>query len=146
MLKSPSHAFTARAISCRRRYAIDAGEVVSLLGRNGVRLSTRQAIRARSAQGSIKFKGITSRACRATGSPILGCYVRTSCDIFPGLTVRQKPDARHQGYQTRRQVAAPDILKMFSPTSPQGRHLSRRATGGEKQMLTNCTHGWATLN
>src|SRR3981189_309702 len=71
---------------------IDAGEVVSLLGRNGVgRSTTVKAIMGEvPPQGSILLQGGT-----LAGRPIyriahLGLgYVPEHRDIFPGLTVRQ---------------------------------------------------------
>ena len=71
---------------------IDAGEVVSLLGRNGVgRSTTVKAIMGEvPPQGSIRFNG-----CDIAGLPSyriarLGLgYVPEHRDIFPSLTVRQ---------------------------------------------------------
>ena len=95
---------------------IDAGEVVSLLGRNGVgRSTTVKAIMGEvRPQGSIKFKG-----CNIAGLPSyriahLGLgYVPENRDIFPGLTVRQNlilgiKDTRRPG-----KWRLEDMLRMF---------------------------------
>src|SRR5947199_283023 len=72
---------------------IDAGEVVSLLGRNGVgRSTTVKAIMGEvPPQGSIKFKGGDIAGLPSYRIAHLGLgYVPEHRDIFPGLTVEQK--------------------------------------------------------
>ncbi len=97
---------------------IDAGEVVSLLGRNGVgRSTTVKAIMGEvPPQGSIKFKG----------------------NIFPGLTVRQNlmlgiKDTRRLG-----KWRLEDMLKMFPNLAARADTPAGVLSGGEKQMLTVC--------
>ena len=72
---------------------IAAGEVVSLLGRNGVgRSTTVKAIMGEvPPQGTIRFKGqdIAGMPSHKIARRGLG-YVPEHRDIFPGLTVRQK--------------------------------------------------------
>ena len=71
---------------------IDAGEVVSLLGRNGVgRSTTVKAIMGEvPPQGSILFKGSNIAGLPSYRIAHLGLgYVPEHRDIFPGLTVRQ---------------------------------------------------------
>ena len=71
---------------------IDAGEVVSLLGRNGVgRSTTVKAIMGEvPPQGSIRFKGSDIAGLPSYRIAHLGLgYVPEHRDIFPGLTVRQ---------------------------------------------------------
>ena len=71
---------------------IDAGEVVSLLGRNGVgRSTTVKAIMGEvPPQGSIRFKGNDIAGLPNYQIARLGLgYVPEHRDIFPGLTVRQ---------------------------------------------------------
>src|SRR5215467_10943605 len=71
---------------------IAAGEVVSLLGRNGVgRSTTVKAIMGEVApQGSIKFNGSDIAGLPSYRIARLGLgYVPEHRDIFPGLTVRQ---------------------------------------------------------
>ena len=71
---------------------VDAGEIVSLLGRNGVgRSTTVKAIMGEvPPQGSIKFKGSDIAGLPSYQIAHLGLgYVPENRDIFPGLTVRQ---------------------------------------------------------
>ena len=87
---------------------IDAGEVVSLLGRNGVgRSTTVKAIMGEvPPQGSIKFKGYNIAGLPSYRIAHLGLgYVPENRDIFPGLTVRQNLIAWHQGYQASGEMA-----------------------------------------
>ena len=120
---------------------IAAGEVVSLLGRNGVgRSTTVKAIMGEvPPQGTIRFKGQDIVGLPSHKIARLGLgYVPEHRDIFPGLTVRQNlilgiKDPRRPG-KWRLQ----EMLDMFP-------NLARRAdtpagvlSGGEKQMLTTC--------
>lgn len=120
---------------------IAAGEVVSLLGRNGVgRSTTVKAIMGEvPPQGTIRFKGKDIAGLPSHKIARLGLgYVHEHRDIFPSLTVRQNlilgiKDPRRPG-KWRLQ----EMLDMFP-------NLARRAdtpagvlSGGEKQMLTTC--------
>ncbi|MCC8955727.1 ABC transporter ATP-binding protein [Bradyrhizobium sp. Pear77] len=120
---------------------IAAGEVVSLLGRNGVgRSTTVKAIMGEvPPQGTIRFKGKDIAGLPSHKIARLGLgYVPEHRDIFPSLTVRQNlilgiKDPRRPG-KWRLQ----EMLDMFP-------NLARRAdtpagvlSGGEKQMLTTC--------
>ena len=120
---------------------IDTGEVVSLLGRNGVgRSTTVKAIMGEVApQGSIKFNnrdiaGLPSYQIARLG---LG-YVPEHRDIFPGLTVRQNlllgvKDTRRPG-----KWRLEDMLKMFPNLAERADTSAGVLSGGEKQMLTIC--------
>ncbi|WP_342724467.1 ABC transporter ATP-binding protein [Bradyrhizobium sp. B097] len=120
---------------------IAAGEVVSLLGRNGVgRSTTVKAIMGEvPPQGTIRFKGQDIAGLPSHKIARLGLgYVPEHRDVFPSLTVRQNlilgiKDPRRPG-KWRLQ----EMLDMFP-------NLARRAdtpagvlSGGEKQMLTTC--------
>jgi len=120
---------------------IAAGEVVSLLGRNGVgRSTTVKAIMGEvPPQGTIRFKGQDIAGLPSHKIARLGLgYVPEHRDIFPSLTVRQNlilgiKDPRRPG-KWRLQ----EMLDMFP-------NLARRAdtpagvlSSGEKQMLTTC--------
>ncbi|WGS21801.1 ABC transporter ATP-binding protein [Bradyrhizobium sp. ISRA463] len=120
---------------------IAAGEVVSLLGRNGVgRSTTVKAIMGEvPPQGMIRFKGRDIAGLPSYKIARLGLgYVPEHRDIFPGLTVRQNlllgiKDPRRPG-----KWRLEEMLDMFP-------NLARRAdtpagvlSGGEKQMLTTC--------
>ncbi|MBR0796979.1 ABC transporter ATP-binding protein [Bradyrhizobium jicamae] len=120
---------------------IAAGEVVSLLGRNGVgRSTTVKAIMGEvPPQGTIRFKGQDIAGLPSYRIARLGLgYVPEHRDIFPSLTVRQNlilgiKDPRRPG-----KWRLENMLDMFP-------NLARRAdtpagvlSGGEKQMLTTC--------
>jgi branched-chain amino acid transport system ATP-binding protein len=120
---------------------VGAGEVVSLLGRNGVgRSTTVKAIIGEVAPvGSIRFKG-----CEIAGLPSyriarLGLgYVPENRDIFPSLTVRQNltlglKDAKRPG---RWRIA--DMLAMFPNLAARADTAAGVLSGGERQMLTIC--------
>jgi branched-chain amino acid transport system ATP-binding protein len=120
---------------------VGAGEVVSLIGRNGVgRSTTVKAIIGEVAPvGSIRFKdreiaGLPSYRIARLG---LG-YVPENRDIFPGLTVRQNltlglKDVRRPG---RWRIA--DVLAMFPNLGERADTAAGVLSGGEKQMLAIC--------
>ena len=120
---------------------IDKGEVVSLLGRNGVGRST--AVKAIMGevppQGSIKFKGSDIAGLPSYRIARLGLgYVPEHRDIFPSLTVRQNlmlgiKDTRRTG-----QWQLEDMLKMFPNLAARADTAAGVLSGGEKQMLTIC--------
>ena len=120
---------------------IDAGEVVSLLGRNGVgRSTTVKAIMGEvRPQGSIKFKG-----CNIAGLPSyrishLGLgYVPESRDIFPGLTVRQNLMLGIKDTRRPRKWRLEDMLQMFPNLAARVDTAAGVLSSGEKQMLTIC--------
>jgi branched-chain amino acid transport system ATP-binding protein len=73
-------------------FHIGEGEIVSLLGRNGVGRSTtiKAVMGLVPPQGSVVFKGRDIAGLKAHQIARLGIgYVPETRDIFPGLTVRQ---------------------------------------------------------
>jgi branched-chain amino acid transport system ATP-binding protein len=120
---------------------IGAGEVVSLLGRNGVgRSTTVKAIMGEvPPQGTIRFKGrdIAGLPNYQIARSGLG-YVPEHRDIFPGLTVRQNlllgvKDVRRPG---KWRIDA--MLEMFPNLAARADTPAGVLSGGEKQMLTVC--------
>nr|WP_299612823.1 ABC transporter ATP-binding protein [uncultured Tateyamaria sp.] len=122
---------------------IAEGEIVALLGRNGVgRSTTCKAVMGEvEPQGSVKFRDQEIAGKKAYEVANLGIgYVPENRDIFPGLTTRQnlilglKPGQKDgQGRWSMQ-----DMFDMFE-------NLERRAdveasvlSGGEQQMLTMC--------
>jgi branched-chain amino acid transport system ATP-binding protein len=120
---------------------IGAGEVVSLLGRNGVgRSTTVKAIMGEvPPQGTIRFKG--QDIAGLPNYEIARCglgYVPEHRDIFPGLTVRQNlllgvKDVRRPG---KWRIDA--MLEMFPNLAARADTPAGVLSGGEKQMLTVC--------
>ena len=120
---------------------VAAGEVVSLLGRNGVgRSTTVKAIMGEVApRGSVRFKGaeIAGLANHVIARRGLG-YVPEHRDIFPTLTVRQnlvlgQKHARREGRWTIART-----LDMFPNLARRADQPAGVLSGGEKQMLTVC--------
>jgi branched-chain amino acid transport system ATP-binding protein len=120
---------------------IAAGEVVSLLGRNGVgRSTTVKAIMGEvPPQGTIRFKGqdIAGLPNYRIARAGLG-YVPEHRDIFPGLTVRQNlllgvKDVRRPG-----KWRIEGMLEMFPNLAARADTPAGVLSGGEKQMLTVC--------
>jgi branched-chain amino acid transport system ATP-binding protein len=120
---------------------IGAGEIVSLLGRNGVgRSTTVKAIMGEvTPHGSIKFKGKDIAGLPSYRIAHLGLgYVPENRDIFPGLTVRQNlilgiKDPKHPG-----KWRLDDMLEMFPNLKARADTEAGVLSGGEKQMLTIC--------
>jgi branched-chain amino acid transport system ATP-binding protein len=120
---------------------VGAGEVVSLIGRNGVgRSTTVKAIIGEVAPvGSIRFKGREIAGLPSYRIARLGLgYVPENRDVFPGLTVRQNltlglKDVKRPG---RWRIA--DMLAMFPNLGERADTAAGVLSGGEKQMLTIC--------
>ena len=120
---------------------VGAGEVVSLLGRNGVGRSTtvKAIIGEVTPVGSIRFKGREIAGLPSYRIARLGLgYVPENRDIFPGLTVRQNlmlglKDAKRPG---RWRIA--DMFAMFPNLAVRADTAAGVLSGGEKQMLTIC--------
>ena len=120
---------------------IRAGEVVSLLGRNGVgRSTTVKAIMGEvPPQGCIKFKGRNIVGLPSYRIARLGLgYVPENRDIFPALTVRQNlmlgiKDPRRPG-----KWRLEDMLRMFPNLAARADTAAGVLSSGEQQMLTIC--------
>jgi branched-chain amino acid transport system ATP-binding protein len=120
---------------------IDASEVVSLLGRNGVgRSTTVKAIMGEvRPQGSIKFKGYNIAGLPSYRIAHLGLgYVPENRDIFPDLTARQNlilgiKDTRRPG-----KWQLEDMLQMFPNLAARADTAAGVLSSGEQQMLTIC--------
>ncbi|MBR9652888.1 ABC transporter ATP-binding protein [Thalassobius aquimarinus] len=117
------------------------GEVIALLGRNGVgRSTTAKAIMGEvPPKGEILFKGQPISGLESHQIARLGLgYVPESRDIFPTMTVRQNlilgiKDMRHPGKYT-----VDEMLDMFPNLRERADNLAGVLSGGEKQMLTMC--------
>ena len=122
-------------------FHVAQGEIVSLLGRNGVgRSTTVKTIMGEVApEGSIQFKGQEIAGKKSYEIAHLGLgYVPENRDIFPTLTVRQNLTL---GMKTNKPQGRWNIEEMFSMFP----NLAARAdvpggalSGGEQQMLCMC--------
>ncbi|MCO5100236.1 MAG: ABC transporter ATP-binding protein [Burkholderiaceae bacterium] len=119
---------------------VGAGEIVSLLGRNGVgRSTTAKAIMGLvDATGSIVFGDRQLLGRKAYEIAPLGIgYVPESRDIFPTLTVEQNLLLGQKGRRAGR-WRFDDMYRMF-PRLAERRHTQAGVlSGGEQQMLTLC--------
>ncbi|HMM51728.1 MAG TPA: ABC transporter ATP-binding protein [Burkholderiaceae bacterium] len=120
--------------------AVGAGEIVSLLGRNGVgRSTTARAIMGLvTATGRVDFKGRPILGLEAYRIAHLGLgYVPESRDVFPTLTVEQNLVLGMKGRRPGR-WSFDDMYRMF-PRLRERRHTQAGVlSGGEQQMLTLC--------
>jgi branched-chain amino acid transport system ATP-binding protein len=120
---------------------VDAGEVVSLLGRNGVgRSTTVKAIMGEvPPQGSIRFKGREIAGLPNYSIARLGLgYVPEHRDIFPSLTVRQNLTLGIKDTRRAGKWRLEDMLEMFPNLKARADTAAGVLSGGEKQMLTIC--------
>lgn len=122
---------------------IGEGEIVALLGRNGVGRSTtcKAIMGVVEPTGSVRFKGQEIAGKTAFEIACLGIgYVPENRDIFPGLTTRQnlilglKPGQKDgQGRWSMQ-----DMFDMFSNLDERADVEASVLSGGEQQMLTMC--------
>ncbi len=120
---------------------VDEGEIVSLLGRNGVGRSTtiKSILGQVDHTGSIRFKDQDIGRLRTYVIVRRGLgYVPESRDIFPSLTVRQNlllgmKSARQKGRWTTE-----DMFELFPRLRERADAPAGVMSGGEQQMLTLC--------
>jgi branched-chain amino acid transport system ATP-binding protein len=122
-------------------FRIGAGEIVSLLGRNGVgRSTTIKALMGDVApRGSIRFKGeeIAGLKPHQTARRGLG-YVPETRDIFPTLTVRQNLMLGEKAGKAGGRWTMEDMFRMFPVLKERAEAPGGVLSGGEQQMLTMC--------
>ena len=119
---------------------VEEGEIVSLLGRNGVGRSTmvKAAMGQVSAKGSIRFKGeqILGLSAFTIAHKGLG-YVPENRDIFPTLTVEQNLLLGVKKGKVSRWSLL-DMYRMFPRLQERQHTAAGVLSGGEQQMLTLC--------
>jgi branched-chain amino acid transport system ATP-binding protein len=122
-------------------FHIGEGEIVGLLGRNGVgRSTTIKAIMGDvPPRGSIRFRGeeIAGLKPHQTARRGLG-YVPETRDIFPGLTVRQNLQLGEKAGKTGGRWAMADMFRVFPRLEERAELRAGFLSGGEQQMLTIC--------
>ena len=124
-------------------FHISKGEIVALLGRNGVgRSTTCKAIMGEVPPvGSIKFKEEEIAGRKAFEIAKLGLgYVPENRDIFPGLTTKQNLQL---GIKPGQDVAnsrwnLEDMYDLFENLRNRADVEASFLSGGEQQMLTMC--------
>ena len=122
-------------------FHVGEGEIVSLLGRNGVgRSTTIKAIMGNvPPKGSIRFKGeeIAGRKPHQTARKGLG-FVPETRDIFPGWTVRQNLQLGEKSGKLAGRWTMRDMFRMFPQLEDRADTPGGVLSGGEQQMLTVC--------
>ncbi len=117
------------------------GEIVSLLGRNGVgRSTTIKAIMGQVAStGSIKFNGGELIGRKAFEIAHLGIgYVPENRDIFPTLTVKQNLILGEKNANAKPRWSMEDMYNLFPRLRERADTAAGVLSGGEQQMLTLC--------
>lgn len=124
-------------------FNVGEGEIVSLLGRNGVgRSTTCKAIMGEvPPSGSVKFKGTEMVGKKPYEVAMAGLgYVPENRDIFPGLTTRQnlllgmKPGQKEGDGRWSMEM----MFDLFPNLRTRADVEASVLSGGEKQMLTTC--------
>lgn len=119
---------------------VNQGEIVSLLGRNGVGRSTtiKAAMGQVDATGSILFKGEEIIGLKAFQIAHKGLgYVPENRDIFPSLTVEQNLILGEKAKKKSRWALA-DMYQLFPRLKERQTTPAGVLSGGEQQMLTLC--------
>ncbi|MEC5160791.1 MULTISPECIES: ABC transporter ATP-binding protein [unclassified Janthinobacterium] len=120
---------------------VGRGEIVSLLGRNGVGRSTlvKAAMGQVTASGAVRFKGEDILGLKAFQIAHRGLgYVPENRDIFPTLTVEQNLIlGRKKNVQSGR-WSLDDMYRMFPRLQERRQVAAGVLSGGEQQMLTLC--------
>lgn len=120
--------------------SVRAGEVVTLMGRNGMgKTTTVRSIMGlkRAAAGSIRVEGHELRGLPAFKVARHGlAVVPEGRQVFPNLTVREHLVIAESN---RRGIRAPwtmaRIFDLFPPLAERREHLGNQLSGGEQQML-----------
>jgi branched-chain amino acid transport system ATP-binding protein len=117
------------------------GEIVSLLGRNGVgRSTTIKAIMGDvEAHGSVRFRGdeLVGLPPYVIARKGLG-YVPENRDVFPTLTVRQNLLLGMKHPRQTGRWTIEDMFTLFPPLRERAESPGGVLSGGEQQMLTIC--------
>jgi len=120
-------------------FQVDSGEVVALLGRNGVgKTTTLRSIMGLTPprSGSIRFKGAEVSGKAPDAISRLGlAYMPDDLRIFPDLTCEENLEiarrlSRHSGYWNRERVE-----ELFPVLRARRKQKGLNLSGGEKKML-----------
>jgi branched-chain amino acid transport system ATP-binding protein len=120
--------------------AVQAGEVVSLLGRNGMgKTTTVRAIMGllRPSRGTITFRGVAQqgRPCHEVARAGIG-LVPEGRQVFPNLTVEENLIATAAKRPAHREPwTLGRVFTLFPQLAARRRHLGAHLSGGEQQMV-----------
>ncbi len=119
---------------------VDEGEIVSLLGRNGVGRSTtvKAVMGLVQGTGSVRFRGRQILGMPAHRIAHLGLgYVPEARDVFPTLSVEQNLLLGEKaGRLSRWRIS--DMYQMFPRLQERQHTAAGVLSGGEQQMLALC--------
>lgn len=119
---------------------VQQGEIVSLLGRNGVgRSTTVKAVMGQiEATGSIRFKGEEMLGLKTFEIAHKGlAYVAENREVFPTLTVAQNLLLGEKKGKASR-WNADDMYRLFPQLKERRQVMAGVLSGGEQQMLALC--------
>jgi len=122
-------------------FHINAGEIVSLLGRNGVgRSTTIKAIMGDVPPvGVVRFAGRDIAGMKPHQIARLGLgYVPENRDVFPSLTVRQNLLLGQKSARQAGRWSMQDMFRIFPRLEERADTPAGVMSGGEQQMLTIC--------
>ena len=120
---------------------VGKGEIVSLLGRNGVGRSTlvKAVMGQVAATGSVRFRGCELLGLKAFQIAHKGVgYVPENRDIFPTLTVEQNLVLGQKKTGVAGRWSQADMYRMFPRLEERRAVAAGFLSGGEQQMLTLC--------
>jgi branched-chain amino acid transport system ATP-binding protein len=120
---------------------VNDGEIVSLLGRNGVGRSTacKSIMGLVTAQGTVKFRGRNIAGLRPDRVAHCGIgYVPEDRQIFPTLTVRQNLELGLKRSGKFGRWNFDDVFALFPNLKARQDTSAGVLSGGEQQMLTMC--------
>ncbi len=120
---------------------VGKGEIVSLLGRNGVGRSTtcKTIMGLVPPQGSIVYNGeeIAGLKPHLIARKGIG-FVPEDRWIFPGLTVLQNLELGLKGSRNKGRWSFDDVFRLFPKLGERSNVHGSLISGGEQQMLTIC--------
>ena len=121
--------------------SIDEGEIVSLLGRNGVGRSTfiKSIMGMVRSEGSVLFnnKEIMGRSIHEIANLGIG-YVSENRDIFPDLTVQENLELGKKENKYGIKWNIEELFDLFPNLKTRIKVPGGVLSGGEQQMLTIC--------
>ena len=120
---------------------VEKGEIVSLLGRNGVGRSTtcKTIMGLVPPKGSIVYNGeeIAGMKSHLIARKGIG-FVPEDRWIFPGLTVLQNLELGLKGSRNKGRWSFDDVFRLFPKLGERSNVHGSLISGGEQQMLTIC--------
>jgi branched-chain amino acid transport system ATP-binding protein len=122
-------------------FSVGEGEIVSLLGRNGVgRSTTIKAVMGDVERtGSVSFRGQEIGAMKPHQVARCGLgYVPENRDIFPSLTVRENLMMGMKSNKPGGRWSLQDMFTLFPRLEERAETSAGVLSGGEQQMLTIC--------